>query len=79
MNGIESKAEFGSLWKIMITTYNLGRSKWFREMHKIRHRCASVFTQGLFCVGLHATSRSEATNLVLKHLQKSNISLYEFV
>lgn len=38
-----------------------------------------VFTNQLFSVGMHATSKSEATNKVIKNMCSSSCSLFKFV
>lgn len=48
-------------------------------MYRIHSRWASVYSKGIFSAGLHATSRSEATNKVLKAMKRKNSCLFDFV
>ncbi|XP_057770842.1 protein FAR1-RELATED SEQUENCE 5-like [Salvia miltiorrhiza] len=79
MNWCESEEEFESLWKKMIEDYGLAEHMWFGSMYKLRKRWALVFINSRFSAGLHATSRSEVTNKVLKDLCASSGSLFDFV
>ncbi|GFP87575.1 protein far-red impaired response 1 [Phtheirospermum japonicum] len=63
----------------MIDDYNLASHKWLNGMYKLRHKWATAFSNERFSAGLLATSRSEATNLVLKKAGNGSISLYDFV
>ncbi|GFQ08365.1 protein far1-related sequence 5 [Phtheirospermum japonicum] len=63
----------------MIDDYNLASHKWLNGMYKLRHKWATAFSNERFSAGLLATSRSEATNLVLKKAGNRSISLYDFV
>ncbi|XP_057771040.1 protein FAR-RED IMPAIRED RESPONSE 1-like [Salvia miltiorrhiza] len=79
MNWCESEEEFESLWTKMIADHGLAEHRWFASMYRLRQRWASVFTNSRFSAGLHATSRSEVTNRVLKDLSRRSGSLFEFV
>lgn len=79
MNECETESEFETTWNEMIETYGLGDHRWFTNMYNIKHRWSSVFTNDTYCAGLHATSRGELTNKVLKELCSRSSSLYEFV
>ncbi|XP_057783728.1 protein FAR1-RELATED SEQUENCE 5-like [Salvia miltiorrhiza] len=79
MNGCENVEEFESNWATMIDEFNLLENRWFSGMYKLRKRWSSAFTRDKFTGGLHATSRSEATNRVLKELSSSTSSVHEFV
>ncbi|KAK6162455.1 hypothetical protein DH2020_002296 [Rehmannia glutinosa] len=79
MGHCESEEEFEATWKSMMDQYNLGSHKWLNGMYKLRHKWATAFSNQKFSAGLLATSRSEATNLVLKKTGNKNISLYDFV
>ncbi|XP_057770058.1 protein FAR1-RELATED SEQUENCE 5-like [Salvia miltiorrhiza] len=79
MNGCESGEQFDIVWRRMIDEHNLSEHKWFLSMHKLRKRWSSAFTRDKFSGGLHATSRSEVTNKVLKELCSTTSTLHEFV
>ncbi|KAK6115901.1 hypothetical protein DH2020_008170 [Rehmannia glutinosa] len=79
MSHCESEEEFEATWKSMMDQYNLGSHKWLNGMYKLRHKWATAFSNQKFSAGLLATSRSEATNLVLKKAGNKSISLYDFV
>ncbi|XP_057785251.1 protein FAR1-RELATED SEQUENCE 5-like [Salvia miltiorrhiza] len=79
MNGCETEGEFDSTWQTMITDYELSENRWFGNMYNLRKRWASVYTNDKFTAGLHATSRSEVTNKVLKDLCSATTSLHDFV
>lgn len=65
MKRCDTVDEFEDLWNEMISTYNLGDKKWFSNMYQLRKRWSTAFTNSLFSAGMHATSRSEATNRVI--------------
>ncbi|XP_057773722.1 protein FAR1-RELATED SEQUENCE 5-like [Salvia miltiorrhiza] len=79
MNGCATEDEFDSTWQTMITNYGLSENRWFRNMYNLRKRWSSVFTIDKFTAGLHATSRSEVTNKVLKDLCSATTTLHDFV
>ncbi|XP_057803891.1 protein FAR1-RELATED SEQUENCE 5-like [Salvia miltiorrhiza] len=79
MNGCENGEQFESTWSSMIGQHGLAKNKWFCTMYNLRRRWSSAFTRDKFSGGLHATSRSEVTNRVLKELCKSTSSLHAFV
>lgn len=79
MNECETEPEFDATWNDMIETYELADHRWFTNMYNMKHHWSSVFTNGTYCAGLHATSRSELTNKVLKDLCSRSSTLYEFV
>lgn len=80
MNGVETEEEFETLWNEMMDTHvPPENSKWLRDMYLLRCRWASVFSQNIFTAGMHATTRSEGTNRVLKAFSRSSNSLFEFV
>ncbi|XP_057770737.1 protein FAR1-RELATED SEQUENCE 5-like [Salvia miltiorrhiza] len=79
MNGCESEEQFDSCWTRMIEEHNLSENKWFCTMHNLRKRWSSAFTCDKFSRGLHATSRSEVTNKVLKELCSTTSTLHDFV
>ncbi|XP_057779873.1 protein FAR1-RELATED SEQUENCE 5-like [Salvia miltiorrhiza] len=79
MNGCENDEEFESSWTTMMEDFNLVGNRWFSGMYKLKKRWSSAFTRDRFTGGLHATSRSEATNKVLKELCRSTTSVHEFV
>ncbi|KAH6780106.1 hypothetical protein C2S52_011343 [Perilla frutescens var. hirtella] len=79
MNDCETEEEFEEVWQKLIYMYELTNNRWFRNMYNLRTRWSSVFTNYWFSVGLHATSRSEVTNRILKNLESRNNTLYEFV
>lgn len=79
MNNVETKFEFDELWSQMVHGLQLCDNKWFCKMYSLRHRWASVFTNGIFTAGLLATSRSEVTNKVLNSLSRCSSSLYDIV
>ncbi|XP_057810726.1 protein FAR1-RELATED SEQUENCE 5-like [Salvia miltiorrhiza] len=79
MKGCESEEQFEECWRRMIEEHNLSKNKWFSNMYVLRKRWSTAFTREKFSGGLHATSRSEVTNRVLKELCSSTSSLHEFV
>lgn len=79
MNGCETIEEFELTWNSMMQHEEEIDAKWFRKMYKLRHRWASVFTADKFSAGIHATSRSELTNKVLKQCCSTSSTLIEFV
>ncbi|XP_057797111.1 protein FAR1-RELATED SEQUENCE 5-like [Salvia miltiorrhiza] len=79
MNGCENEEEFESCWSSMMEEFKLFESRWFNSMYKLRKRWSSAFTRDKFTGGLHATSRSETINKVLKELCSSTSSVHEFV
>ncbi|XP_057779660.1 protein FAR1-RELATED SEQUENCE 5-like [Salvia miltiorrhiza] len=79
MNGCDTAGEFEDAWKSMIDQYALGDHRWFNTMYGLKTRWSSAFTNHRFCAGLHATSRSEVTNKVLKSLCNASTSLHDFV
>ncbi|KAH6794924.1 hypothetical protein C2S52_005401 [Perilla frutescens var. hirtella] len=79
MNGCETEDEFEEVWQQLIETYELVNNRWFSNMYNLRSRWSSVFTNDRFSAGMHATSRSEVTNRILKDLGKRSNTLYEFV
>ncbi|KAH6783632.1 hypothetical protein C2S52_008591 [Perilla frutescens var. hirtella] len=79
MNGCETEDEFEEVWQQIIETYELVNNRWFSNMYNLRSRWSSVFTNDRFSAGMHATSRSEVTNKILKDLGKRSNTLYEFV
>ncbi|XP_057789228.1 protein FAR1-RELATED SEQUENCE 5-like [Salvia miltiorrhiza] len=79
MSGCETAEEFESTWISMIVEHNLSEHRWFTTMYNLRKRWSSAFTRDKFSGGLHATSRSEVTNKVIKDLCKSTSSVYDFV
>ncbi|KAH6785310.1 hypothetical protein C2S51_037765 [Perilla frutescens var. frutescens] len=79
MNACETEDEFEGTWGTMIERYQLSEKSWFNAMYNLRKRWASVFTNDRFSAGMHATSRSESVNKVLKALCKCTSSLYEVI
>ncbi|XP_057808511.1 protein FAR1-RELATED SEQUENCE 5-like [Salvia miltiorrhiza] len=79
MNGCEGADEFETSWARLIEEFNLMDNKWFKSMYNLRKRWSSAFTLDKFSGGLHATSRSEVTNKVIKELCSSTSSVYDFV
>ncbi|XP_057800126.1 protein FAR1-RELATED SEQUENCE 5-like [Salvia miltiorrhiza] len=79
MNGCDTETEFEEAWKAMIDEYGLGEHRWFNTMYRLKKRWSSAFTNHRFCAGLHATSRSEVTNKVLKTICSASTSLHDFV
>ncbi|XP_057808527.1 protein FAR1-RELATED SEQUENCE 5-like [Salvia miltiorrhiza] len=79
MNGCESEEEFESTWVSMIVENNLSENRWFSTMYHLRKRWSSAFTRHKFSGGLHATSRSEVTNKVIKELCNSTSTVHDFV
>ncbi|XP_057793348.1 protein FAR1-RELATED SEQUENCE 5-like [Salvia miltiorrhiza] len=79
MNGCENAEEFDATWNSMMEEFNLSQNRWFKTMYNLRKRWPSAFTVEKFSGGLHATSRSEVTNKVIKELCSSTSSVYEFI
>lgn len=79
MNRCETGEKFESTWKILIETYGLADHGWFSTMYNLRSKWSLAFTNTMFCGGMSATSRSEATNKVIKSLISGSSSLHEFV
>ncbi|KAH6797120.1 hypothetical protein C2S52_021674 [Perilla frutescens var. hirtella] len=79
MNECENEDEFEQSWQNLIDTYDLCENRWFNSIYNLRRRWSSVFTNSRFSAGLHATSRSEVMNKILKDLCSASGSLYEFV
>ncbi|XP_057774837.1 protein FAR1-RELATED SEQUENCE 5-like [Salvia miltiorrhiza] len=79
MNGCENAEEFDATWNSMMEEFNLSQNRWFKTMYNLRKRWSSAFTVEKFSGGLHATSRSEVTNKVIKELCSSTSSVYEFI
>lgn len=79
MNQCETESEFELVWHNMIETYGLANVRWFTSMYNLKERWSTVFTNDRYNAGLHATSRSEVTNKVLKDLCSCSSSLYQFV
>ncbi|XP_057770848.1 protein FAR1-RELATED SEQUENCE 5-like [Salvia miltiorrhiza] len=79
MNGCDTEDEFEVTWMCMIDEYRLEENRWFNTMYGLKKSWSSVFTNQRFCAGLHATSRSEVTNKVIKNLCSASISLHDFV
>lgn len=79
MNQCETESEFELVWHNMIEKYELASVHWFTSMYNLKERWSTVFTNGKYNAGLHATSRSEVTNKVLKDLCSCSSSLYQFI
>ncbi|XP_073144614.1 protein FAR1-RELATED SEQUENCE 5-like [Henckelia pumila] len=76
MSHCETEEEFEATWRIMIDEYNLSDHKWLSSMYALRYKWAIAFSNHKFSAGL---SRNEMTNVELKRLGNSLISLYDFV
>ncbi|XP_057808407.1 protein FAR1-RELATED SEQUENCE 5-like [Salvia miltiorrhiza] len=79
MDGCETDEQFEIVWNGMIEQYNLSDNRRFSNMYTLRRWWSSAFICDKFCGGLHATSRSEVTNKVLKYLCSGSSSIHEFV
>ncbi|XP_073137615.1 protein FAR1-RELATED SEQUENCE 5-like [Henckelia pumila] len=79
MSHCESEEDFEVTWRCLIDEYNLSGHKWLNKMYTLRYRWSIAFSNHRFSAGLLATSRSEVTNVVLKKLGSSAISLFDFV
>ncbi|XP_057793039.1 protein FAR1-RELATED SEQUENCE 9-like [Salvia miltiorrhiza] len=79
MNGCESEEEFETTWLSLIVEHNLSKNRWFSTMYNLRKRWSSAFIRDKFSGGLHATSRSEVTNKIIKDLCSSTSTFYDFV
>ncbi|XP_056698076.1 protein FAR1-RELATED SEQUENCE 1-like [Spinacia oleracea] len=48
LSGCVSEEEFERCWEKMITTYNLGNSKWFKRLYKIKDKWCTGLSKDFF-------------------------------